>query len=492
MKILSAERIRKLDAYTIAEESITSVDLMERAARAFVVWFCQRFENSNPVSIFCGRGNNGGDGLAIARLLSGKAYSVEVFILERGKGASEDFLTNLDRLAGHLSPKSIDSADTVPEISCHSIVIDALIGSGLSRSVSGLMGEVILAVNASSATVVSVDLASGLNTDGANQPDDIIVRPDYTVAFQLPKLSFFLPQNEAFVGEWFTVDIGLSAGFIANEHTNTHYADTVLIESLIRSRPRFSHKGTFGHALLIAGSYGKVGAAFLAGKACLRSGVGLLSISLPNCGYQIMQTSLPEAMVIADGDDRLISQLPDLTPYSAIGVGPGLGKSSETVDVLTHLLSSYSGPLVVDADALNIIAENNALLALLPTGTILTPHPKEFERLAGKSDNHFQRLEQARAFAVRYRVIVCLKGANTAVVLTDGTVYFNSTGNSGMATGGSGDVLTGMITGLLAQGYSPEHAALVGVFKHGKAGDRAAQVRSEASIIASDIIDAIR
>ncbi len=491
MKILSAERIRQLDAYTISSESIASADLMERAAQAFVGWFCARFGSGHPVSVFCGPGNNGGDGLAIARLLSGKGYSLEVFTVTDGAKVSPDSAINLDRLRAQLRVNSISAGD-LPAIGEDRIVIDALLGSGLSRPVQGLMGEVISHINASGARVVSVDIASGLRVDTANAPSDLIIRPEATVSFQLPKLSFLMPRNEAFTGKWEVVDIGLSREFIEAEQTSYFYTDELVVKELTRKRPKFSHKGTFGHALIIAGSYGKIGAAFLAGKACLRSGAGLLTLNLPGCGYQVLQSSLPEAMVTADPEDRFISALPDTGMYSAIGAGPGLGRNEATVQMLDRLLTGYRGPLVLDADALNILSEHPRLLDKLPEHTVLTPHPKEFERLAGPAEDHFRRLDKLRDFAARHQVIVCLKGANTAVALEDGRVFFNSTGNPGMATGGTGDVLTGIITGLLAQGYAPGHAAVLGVYKHGEAGDRAARARSEAALLASDIIEELR
>ncbi len=492
MKIFSAERTRELDAYTIASESIYPIDLMERASHAFVDWFRGKFGWEKPVQVFCGNGNNGGDGLAIARILTQKGYEVSVFVVQNASKASADFLVNLDRLRPYLNATVLDSLTDFPVVEKSSIVVDALLGSGLSRPVSGFVKELILHINASGAVTVSVDIASGLKADTSNHPGDCIVEPDYTVSFQLPKLAFMMPQNEPFTGAWTTVDIRLSRAFIEHEVTPYQYVDEAHIRSITKKRQRFSHKGTFGHALIIAGSYGKIGAAVLAGKACLRSGAGLITLSIPRCGYHIMQSVFPEAMVVTDPEPDLISDYPDLSKYASVGVGPGLGTAAATVSALHRLLSEYRGPLVLDADALNILAAQSDWLDILPENSILTPHPKEFERLAGESSDHFSRLEKLRKFASRYRVIVCLKGANTAIALPDGSVFFNSTGNAGMATAGSGDVLTGMITGLLAQGYRPEDAAILGVYKHGMAGDKASEIRSEASIIATDIIDTIR
>lgn len=489
MKILSASQIRALDAHTIQNEPISSLDLMERAALAFVTWWCARFDNQRTIVIFCGKGNNGGDGLAIGRMLSNKGYCVKVFVVAYTAGGSDDFKANLQRISDSLSIYTISSTDDIPKLPANVILIDALLGSGLSRPITGLLKETVEALNNSPALVVSVDVASGLYIDQPNEASDTIVKPDYTICFQLPKLAFMMPQNGIYVGDWQVVDIGLSSSFIEQAETPYFFTDTETAQGLIRKREKFSHKGTFGHALLIVGSFGKMGAAELAGKACLRAGVGLLTVHIPRCGYNIMQIALPEAMAQVDIHEELITTLTSLVPYSAIGVGPGIGKEPQTLYALKYLLENAKSPMVWDADALNLISENPEMLDQLPRDTLLTPHPKEFERLAGTSQNDFDRLQRARDFARKHQVIVCLKGAHTAVILSDGTVHFNATGNAGMATGGSGDVLTGILTSLLAQHYSPEDAARLGVYQHGLAGDRAAAERSKVSMIASDIVE---
>jgi ADP-dependent NAD(P)H-hydrate dehydratase / NAD(P)H-hydrate epimerase len=489
MKILSASQIRALDAHTIQNEPIRSVDLMERAARAFVKWWCARLDNQRQVVVLCGKGNNGGDGLAIGRLLSEKGYGVSVYVVQYTESGSDDFLANLERLRNCLPVHSISSQADIPGLSSNCIVIDALLGSGLSRPVSGLLQEVVQAINESPAQVVSVDIASGLYADQPNNQQDAIIRPDHTVSFQLPKLAFMMPRNGPMIGDWHVVDIGLSQSFIDQADTPYYFTDFETAQSLVRKREKFSHKGTFGHALLIAGSFGKMGAAQLSGKACLRAGVGLLTMHVPRCGYTIMQIALPEAMTSVDIHEQIISTLPGLGSYSGIGLGPGLGKEPQTLHALEELLEHTQAPMVWDADALNLLSENQELLKKIPEDTILTPHPKEFERLAGKSPNDYDRLELARQFAREHRVIVCLKGAHTAIILSDGTVHFNSTGNAGMATGGSGDVLTGIITALLAQKYAPQDAARLGVYQHGVAGDRAACARSKVAMTASDIVE---
>ncbi|WP_353721410.1 NAD(P)H-hydrate dehydratase [Dyadobacter sp. 676] len=489
MKIFNVEQIRAMDAYTIAHEPIASIDLMERASQAFVRCFCNQYVNTRPVAVFCGKGNNGGDGLAIARILSGLGYDVQVFVVEYTLQATDDFRQNLARLGNHLTPRRIHSENDLPQLGKQVVCIDALLGSGLSRPVDGLLAIVIRYLNDLPNRLIAVDIASGLFTDRPNDPSDIIIKPKYTITFQLPKLAFLLPQNAEYVGEWHVVDIGLSPEYIDQTATPFHFTGKSEAEKRIKPRQKFSHKGTYGHAVLIAGSYGKMGAAVLSGKACLRSGVGLLTMHVPACGYEIAQISIPEAMTTVDESEKYISKVPDLTSATAIGIGPGLGQDAATVKALEKVLEQARVPVIIDADALNILSGNRHLLYKLPENTILTPHPKEFQRLAGESSNEYERLEKAQAFAAKYKVILCLKGANTAVILPHGDVHFNSTGNPGMATGGTGDVLTGIITSLLAQKYPPADAAILGVYQHGLAGDRAAEARGQTALIASDVVE---
>jgi hydroxyethylthiazole kinase-like uncharacterized protein yjeF len=483
MKIFNVSQIREADNYTVVNEPISSLNLMERASTAFVRWFCDQFVNTRPVAIFSGKGNNGGDGLVIARLLCNRGYQVKVYVIVHSVNESADFRENLTRLKNHTTPSEINQIDDFPHFSANTIIVDAIFGSGLSRPATGVVAEVITALNNTTNKIISVDIASGLYADKTNDKKDVIIKPHCTVSFQFPKLAFMLPQNADFVGSWHVVDIGLHPQYISNTSTPYHYTDQPAAERLIIPRAKFSHKGTFGHALLVAGSFGKMGAAVLAGKACLRSGVGLLTMYIPACGYDIMQISLPEAMTTVDPNLKYLSELPDISTYSAIGIGPGLGQEKSASIVLQKLLNTAKAGLVIDADALNLLASNQDLPDLLPKGTILTPHPKEFQRLAGESTDEFHRLEVARDFARKHQVILCLKGANTAVILSNGDVHFNSTGNAGMATGGTGDVLTGIITALLAQGYSPEHAAILGVYQHGLAGDRAAEKKGMSALI---------
>ncbi len=491
MKILSAAQIRELDAYTIVNEPVLSVDLMERAAKAFVQWLLCKFDEAHEYTIFCGKGNNGGDGLAVARMLIGRGNSVKVFIAEHRESGTPDFEENLRRLEGLTEPVFVRSPAgfSTPDTG---IVIDALLGTGLNSPARGLLADAISAINGSGLTVVSVDIASGLFTDKANGSEDFIVKPDYTISFQVPKLSFFIPDCYPYVGEWYVADIGLDGEFLEKQPSDYFLTTRENLPHLKKKRGKYSHKGTYGHALMVAGSYGKMGAAVLSSRACLRSGVGLLTAYIPGCGYEIMQIAVPEAMVITDPGKSFLVSIPGNLGYSAIGAGPGIGTDQDTLEAVKKLLENFSGPMVLDADALNLLALHPELLELLPENTILTPHPKEFQRLAGASGDGFETIRKACSFARRYRIIICLKGAHTAVVLPDGKVYFNSTGNPGMATGGSGDVLTGMILALLAQGYAPDIAARLAVYRHGEAGDRQAAERTEEALIASDLIEGLR
>lgn len=502
MKILSVEQIRRADAYTIQHEPIASIDLMERASRAFVSWFCENIETEGgKVKIVCGLGDNGGDGLAIARMLQPLGYDLEVYVVKYSDKTSENFQINLKRLERQLTINYIENERVILDFAENDIVVEALLGSGLSRPIEGLLKSVIERINRSEATVISVDMPSGLFADRANQATDVIVKATHTVAFQLPKLAFVLPQNAEFVGDWHIVDIGLHKNFIQSAETHYYFSISKEVEKLIKPRQKFSHKGTFGHALLIAGSYGMMGAAVLAARACMRSGVGKLTVHSVPAGLPILQTLLPEAMYWEAGkSDNFIAT--DFQPaefinrFQSVGVGPGIGVNegvNKMLEKLCEICQELAIPMVLDADALNNFSSYREKLNKIPKNSILTPHPKEFKNLIGKSwKDDYEKLAFLREFSVKNQLIICLKGANTAVALPDGTIHFNSSGNAGMATAGSGDVLTGIITALLAQGYSSQDAAILGVFQHGVAGDRAAEKFGMTSMIASDIVENIR
>ncbi|GAB6278718.1 MAG: bifunctional ADP-dependent NAD(P)H-hydrate dehydratase/NAD(P)H-hydrate epimerase [Lentimicrobium sp.] len=490
MKILSVDKIKEADAYTIAHEPIASIDLMERAARQCSQWLLEHLKKEIPVMIFCGTGNNGGDGLAVARHLSENGFKVSVYILRLGSQASPDFLSNLSRLESlSVDCRDIASSGDFPEISPSSYIIDALFGTGLTRKLEGLSAELVSYLNHSGAIIVSIDVPSGLFIDTSLKAvSGIAVQADYTLSFLPPKLCFMMPENDIYVGEWHVFDIGLHPEYLQLAETNYFYITREDVSSWLRRRRRFQHKGDFGHALLIAGSQGKAGAAIMAARACVHSGVGLLTVHAPAKVGDALQMNVNEAMVSFDEHASFITNLPSLDPYDAIGIGPGLGLHQQTQTALKSLLQNYRGPLVMDADALNILSDNKTWYSFLSPYTILTPHPGEFERLVGKVDNDFERLKQAKDFALKYNIFLVLKGGVTVTINPLGQCYFNSTGNPGMATGGSGDVLTGIILSLLAQGYNLGQAAVMGVFLHGLAGDLAADELSQEYMSADDII----
>ena len=498
MKILPVEKIREADAFTIENEPIDSVDLMERAASKVYEWFMKRCKTKEvSVKIFCGIGNNGGDGLALARMLYFSGIIPQVFVVRYSEKMSRDCEINFDRLKEETEVPMYDifSDDDFPQIYDNDIIIDAIFGSGLNRPIEGFTAELINYINKSNAIKIAIDMPSGLILETQNlrnsetqksQPP--IAKVDYTLSFQFPKLAFMFPEYDAFIGKWEVLDIKLHKDFIDNVETLNFYTTEDVVKPIIRKRTKFSHKGTYGHALLVAGSSGKTGAALLAAEACMRTGVGLLTAHLPKDALLPMQVYLPEAMTSIDKSNTHCTEINDILPYTAIGVGPGIGKNEDTVTLLKKIIQEATQPLVLDADALNIIADNPTWLSFLPDNTILTPHPKEFDRMFGMTNNSYERLELQRKMSVVHNIIIVQKGAHTAITFPNGTCFFNSTGNPGMATAGSGDVLTGMILSLLAQRYTPQEAALLGVYLHGKAGDIASEKLGMESMIARDII----
>lgn len=493
MKILSIEEVRKADEYTIENEPIASIDLMERAATRFQKWLKRNVSKDQRIVIICGPGNNGGDGLAVARLMAEDGFEVLTVVLKFTDNFSEDFEVNMERLKKTPSAiKTISEKHEMPSIGKGDVVVDAIFGSGLSRPVKGFPAEVIKVINASESVVVSIDIPSGLFADQpADTRDPAIVRADHTVSFQFPKLSFMFPDNEPFVGEWHIESIGLHPGFIEKAPTKHYYIDGLSAATLYRPRGKFSHKGHYGHGLLIAGGYGKMGASVLAAQACLQAGAGLVHAHVPKKGYVVIQTAVPDAMVSIDPHEEHFTSVPNLDSYNAIAVGPGIGFAEQTKKALKMLIQSATVPIVFDADAITILGENKTWISFVPRLSIFTPHPKEFSRLVGSWKNDFERLQKQKDFSARHTVYVVLKGAHTSVTCPDGTCYFNSTGNPGMATGGSGDVLTGMILSLLAQNYSPKHAAILGVYLHGLAGDLCARREGYESLTASSMISYI-
>lgn len=463
---------------------------MERAAIALFEWIHQRIQGA-PVRIglFCGIGNNGGDGLALARHLWEHGYHIDVYIVNYSDKRSEEFLINLKRLKDRkIWPQYLDESSDIPNLQDMDMIIDAIFGIGLSRPPALWVCKLIAEINKTEAFVLSIDIPSGLFLEKPQKAKNAVVHATYVLSIQAPKLVFFLPTTGVFVDHWEVIDIGLDPGYLTKTRTKYELTDKDEVKTWYRPRSRFSHKGNYGHVQIIGGSYGKIGAVILASKAALRSGCGLLTANIPKCGYIPLQSALAEAMVITDKEEQVLGTINNEVAADAIGLGIGLGLADKTKTALQKFLDVAKTPLVLDADALNILSMNKDLFNKLPPETILTPHPKELERIIGAWKNDFQKLEKVMQFSAKYGCIVVVKGAYTMVVYKD-KAFFNETGNPGMATAGSGDVLTGVITSFLAQGYTPIMAAKFGVYLHGLAGDIAADQFGMDSITAVDIIE---
>jgi ADP-dependent NAD(P)H-hydrate dehydratase / NAD(P)H-hydrate epimerase len=495
MKLYTAEQIRAWDEYTIEHEPISSVKLMERAAAKCVEWINNNFSQVTDFKVFCGMGNNGGDGLAIARMLAIDNKNVTVYIIKTAEKGSDDFETNLKRLKETKAAIiEITKAEQLTPIAAQSIVIDALFGTGLKRPLEGLAAKTISHINSHKNTIISIDVPSGMSAEFLDNYIDYkeIINAHFTLSFQIPKHSFLFPELGKYVGELVVLDILLSQAYQEQTPSDFYWVDKAIAQNILQPRNRFSHKGTYGHALLIGGSFGKAGAMLMAGKASVKAGAGLTTAFVPRCAYTPIQTTVPEVMVECIQKEDLLDFMPtDTKNYTAIGIGPGMGTQITTRDALDDFLAvAESDKLIIDADALNCLSLNFAdkKKVKLPEGAILTPHPKEFDRMFGESTNSWKRLQKQIEAAKKYKVYIVLKGTHTSIALPTGEVYFNSTGNPGMATGGSGDVLTGIITALRAQGYNQQEACVLGVFLHGLSADFAVQTESHQSLAASDII----
>jgi len=493
MKIFSKEQIYEGDKVTEERQQLPASELMERAGLQIFNWMHMRMQGAQvPVHVFCGIGNNGGDGLVLARHLITHGYHVETYVVNCGNSRSKDFLTSYDKVKEVTKkwPRLLKCETDFPQIHKDDIIVDAIFGIGLNRDIEDWIKALFIHFENSEAFTLSVDIPSGLYTDKAVNDKNAIVKANYTLSFQSPKLVFFLPETAEFTRQWEVIDIGIDKEYLITTEIEHELISKNEVLPIYKPRAKFDHKGTFGHGLIIGGSYGKVGAVQLCSKAVLAAGAGLVSAFVPQCGYIPLQTSFPEGMVLTDTDEKELTNISlDFNP-TAIGVGIGMGTSVVTTAALEAFLKTNKAPLVIDADALNVISENKKLLKLVPENSILTPHPKELERLIGKWNDDFDKLNKASEFSVKYKVILVLKGANTITVFGR-KKYINVTGNPGMATAGSGDVLTGIITGLLCQSYKPIEATLFGVYLHGKSGDLAIEEFGYQSLIASHIIDYI-
>lgn len=493
MKIFTATQIRELDRFTIEHEPIKSVDLMERAARALTWTISETWSNEVPFVVFAGPGNNGGDALAVARMLAEKGYKLSVYLFNISNKLSEDCAINRQRIVDSNRIKSFtevkDEFDP-PRLEKGTVIIDGLFGSGLNKPLAGGFASLVRYINKSQAEVVSIDMPSGLMAeDNTYNIGTNIIQADLTLTLQHKKLAFLFAENQQFIGKLKVLDIRLSKEGEEILWTRYSIAEENDIRKLLLKRNEFAHKGEMGHALLLAGCHGMAGSAILAARACLRAGSGKVTVRTARRNNDIMQISVPEAIVSADKEDHHISEALPMEDYDAVGIGPGIGTNEHTAIAIITQIRRSQVPIVLDADALNILASHRAWLQQLPPGVIMTPHPKEMERMAGnRFSNSYERLCKAQDMAEQLKAYILLKGKYTALCTPDGNIIFNSTGNAGMATAGSGDVLTGIITGLLARGYQKGDACLLGMYLHGLAGDLVARELGEESLMASDII----
>ena len=493
MKIFSKEQIYEGDKLTAEKQNITSTELMERAGIQIFNWLHIRMQGAPvPIHVFCGIGNNGGDGLVVARHLITHGYNVKTYVVNCSDKRSKDFLVNYDRIKETTKewPTMLTCKEEFPQIHKDDIIIDAIFGIGLNRPVDEWVAQLFMHFRTSQAYTLSVDIPSGAFTDKVVDNEDSVVWSNHTLSFQSPKLIFFLPDTAKYSLQWEVIDIGIDKEFLFNTETKVVLIGKHEVLPMYQPREKYSHKGTYGHVLIFGGSYGKIGATLLASRAALASGAGLITTFVPKCGYSILQTALPEAMVITDTNEEIITNVNFEIEPTVIGLGIGMGTDPKTVAALEKFLKSNKAPLVIDADGLNIISKKKTLLKLLPKQSVLTPHPKELERLIGKWKDDFDKIKKVKAFSKKHDVIIVMKGANTITVYNE-ICHINTTGNPGLATAGTGDVLTGIITGIIAQGYNPLQATLFGVYLHGRSADIAIEDFGYQSLIASHVIEAL-
>ncbi len=491
MKLFSKEQIYQGDKLTAERQKISSTDLMERAGMQIFNWIHMRMQGAQvPIHIFCGIGNNGGDGLVLARHLILDGYHVKTYVVNCSDKRSKDFLINYDRIKNVTKdwPTLLNCTEDFPEINQDDIIVDAVFGIGLNRPVDDWVKSLFMHFRSTKAFTLAIDIPSGLSTDKVPEDEDAVVWAGYTLSFASPKLVFFLPDTAKHTIQWEVLDIGLDQEFLFETNTEVDLIGKHEVLPLYMPREKFSHKGQFGHSLIIGGSYGKIGAVILASRAALSAGSGLITTYIPKCGYVPLQASFPETMVVTDTNEEIITDIKFNIEPTVIGIGMGMGTHTKTISAFEAFLKNNKVPLVIDADGINILSKKKSLLKLLPEQSILTPHPKELERLIGTWKDDFDKLKKVKAFSKKYTCIVVIKGANTITVSND-KLYVNTTGNPGLSTAGSGDVLTGIITGLISQGYKPMEATVFGVYLHGRSADIAVEYFGYQSLIASHIID---
>lgn len=490
MKLLSKEQVYEGDRLTTERQGISSSDLMERAGIQIFNWMHDRMQGAQvPIHIFCGIGNNGGDGLVIARHLITHGYEVKTYIVNYSEKRSKDFLVNYDRIKGVTKewPIVLNEEYNKPEIAPQDIIIDAIFGIGINRPPSDWVLSLFRHLESTKAFTLSVDIPSGLYTERALEDASHAIKANYTLSFQTPKLVFFLKDTYSYTVQWEVLDIGIDRQYLGDVETRDELIGKNEVVVKYQPRDKYAHKGDYGHALMIGGSYGKIGAITLASRACLQAGAGLVTAYIPQCGYNILQNSLPEAMVETDTHAKRITNIKSSVNFDVVGIGMGMGTQADTIEALSSFLEQNKAPMVLDADAVNSLSKNKDMIAQIPKNSILTPHRGELRRLLGEWSDDFEMLERVTQFSKKYSLVVVIKGAHTITVFEDKR-YINTTGNPGMATAGSGDVLSGIITGLMGQNYSAIDAAIMGVYLHGKSGDLAVEKTGYQSLVAGDLI----
>lgn len=481
--IFTSTQIKEIDKLTISREPISSINLMQRAASELSNWIIENIASNIGLWFFIGPGNNGGDGLAMATILSKKGFNCHLCLCS--VTFSEDAQKNLEHnIKQGITIYNLTKEKLPLPIQSDDVIIDCIFGSGLNKPVEGKYEEIINDINQYKNYTIAIDIPSGLFSEDNSLNTKNIIKADQCLTLEFPKLSMLLPDSNNYINDFEIINIQLNEKAKSETITNYFLITPMDISSILPKRSKYSHKGTYGHALLVGGSIGKMGAIILASKAAVKSGAGLVSSCIPEQYINVLNIASPECMSIHP--DELDA---DLNKYSAIGIGPGLGTQNKSIDLVKKVLTQTLTRKIIDADALNLIAKHTELKELLNETCILTPHPLEFDRLIGKKHvNAYERLNSQLSFSKKHNCFIVLKGAHTSTSTPEGTIYFNSTGNPGMAKGGSGDVLTGILTSLAAQSMPLTDAVLLGVYLHGLSADIALDNESEESLTPSDII----